>query len=161
MRLKEITLSFQIVEKLHWSELQNFMELFELVYRTALPATSILSDTQLVDESINPELVSEVQSQFRIAAINLHGLSSKKPWVPEEGKLEIRKISFNSPLEFIVYGVVPALVVSIIISGGKIDLAKGKFEVKSLGSGLKKLREAASLRLGNKKLVDSSKKKLK
>lgn len=45
------------------------------------------------------------------------------------------------------------LVVAVIISGGEVDLSKGKFKVHSLGDGLKKLRDlfAGSAPRGPKK----------
>jgi len=58
--------------------------------------------------------------------------------------LVVRKISFESPLEITVCGVIVLLAVAVIFSGGKYKLGPLKVSLPPIGVGIKKLREALS-----------------
>jgi hypothetical protein len=63
---------------------------------------------------------------------------------PSDGRaspLVITKMQKLSPLTIWFEAVTSVLVAAVIISGGEVDLLKGKFKVHSLGDGLKKLRD--------------------
>lgn len=61
---------------------------------------------------------------------------------PTSFLLQLRKITFNSPLELLFYGFGPALLLALIVSGGKISTPLVKIELKPLGDGISKLRSA-------------------
>jgi len=61
-------------------------------------------------------------------------------------KLEIRRIQRNSPLEIVFCGSAAALVVAVIISGGRVEFGidKIKCHLPPLGKGISALRNALS-----------------
>lgn len=64
----------------------------------------------------------------------------------------IKKIHYGSPLEIFIYGLVSALTIAAILSGGKVNLkAPGfaaEFKLKPIGEGLIKLSEFFKKRRG-------------
>lgn len=60
----------------------------------------------------------------------------------DKDDLFVVRIHHESPLTFLVEGVLAALVMGVIISGGKADLKNLTFELKPLGEGIEKLRKA-------------------
>jgi hypothetical protein len=61
---------------------------------------------------------------------------------PESSQLMLSRISMESPISVWAQGVVTALVCAVILSGGSVDLLKGKYEVGPIGDGITKLRDA-------------------
>jgi|GEM_PF-3999656 len=62
-----------------------------------------------------------------------------------EQQLIITKVKKESPLEFWFMGVSSALVIAVVLSGGEVDLLKGKFKLPALGEGVRKLKQAFGL----------------
>lgn len=56
--------------------------------------------------------------------------------------LSVKGIELNSPLRVVFYGVIPAIAMAAILSGGKIETLAFKAELPPIGVGIKKLREA-------------------
>ena len=59
-----------------------------------------------------------------------------------EGELQVIRLKKESPFEIVLTGLLAALVLAVIISGGTVDVKGVKFRLQPLGDGLKKLREA-------------------
>lgn len=62
--------------------------------------------------------------------------------------LMTKSISRSSPWEFVLYGVLPAIVLAIIVSGGKLAIPGLRCEINALGDGIAKLKKA--LRISSK-----------
>jgi hypothetical protein len=77
---------------------------------------------------------------------SLWGLKPLKWFRDELGdeELVVTKVSKESPLTIWWEAVSTALVSAMIISGGEVDLVRGKFKLKSLGQGVKELKNALS-----------------
>lgn len=58
--------------------------------------------------------------------------------------LRITRISYNSPLEMALYGSAAAVLIAVIVAGGKIQLPGLKLELNPIGDGIKRIREALS-----------------
>jgi hypothetical protein len=61
-------------------------------------------------------------------------------------ELAFSRIKKDSPIEIMIIGVVSALTVAVILSGGEVEYKDLKFKINSLGSGIKSLREAFSIK---------------
>jgi hypothetical protein len=140
------TLSFEESEPTMSSqEFAYFLYLFRAAYGAAL---------QIVPwQGITPEMVAADPAQHsrRFYESILRGSfsgDSVDKWFSEdlgEAELLIRKINKESPL--IIWWdatIMTALVLAVILAGGEVDLAKGRFKLKSLGHAIKELREALS-----------------
>jgi hypothetical protein len=79
----------------------------------------------------------------------------------ENEELLFTKISKNSPLEIVTSSVIPALAVAVIISGGKVDLLKMRFELPPLGEGIRKLLEAFGFQVNKTQQIRNLRTRLK
>ena len=107
------------------------MALFDRTYAfgTSLPEGQVGVATR----SVNREFLLEELRRYS---------RTRNPSNNRESPLVITKIRKSSPLTIWFEAMATALVAAVIISGGEVDLIKGKFKVHSLGDGLKKLRDA-------------------
>ena len=118
----------------------HFLYLFRAAYarclKLDLPAEQLLPDIAWLRDTFSSSL-SHYSSPRQVAALFNADL--------EEDELEFPTISKASPLEFVCYGIVPALTAAAILSGGKIDLKFMKITLPPLGVGIRSLREALRL----------------
>jgi hypothetical protein len=117
-------------DALRADELAEFLALFDKTYALGIS----LPEGAFGVAGPSPDRISLV-AQFR-----RYG-RSRRPFSERASPLVIAKIRKSSPLTIWFEAVASVLVAAVIISGGEVDLLKGKFKVHSLGEGLKKLKE--------------------
>jgi len=72
---------------------------------------------------------------------------------------DIVKINYSSPLSFWAKGIITALVAATILSGGKAEVWGAKFEINSIGKGLRDMQEVISLRKSDEEFKERKKQK--
>ena len=124
-------------EPINALELADFLLHFRAAYVTALE----FADRGNITGKRLAKLVRDraaVEPALSIARISRKILSPNLD-------LEFTSISRQSPLKFVTYSVgisMVALSAAVILSGGKVNLREGTYEVPSLGSGVRELKEA-------------------
>jgi hypothetical protein len=77
-----------------------------------------------------------------------------------EYPLQIRRLSYASPLEVWLYGVSGALIGAAVLAGGEIDILRGKVRIgMSLGKAIGELRQAFSRKIEQPKPRTAPKKR--
>jgi hypothetical protein len=141
MKIDQLTLSFKDLKQIEIAELGHFLFLFRGAYAAALPI--VRSDTVrriLADsDSFQSRLVSTLHKLDVTAVDKLFSKNLGK------NASFTRSIVHRNPLEIILAGVASALVLAVILSGGRIniDLKSGKIEadLPPIADGIQKLRE--------------------
>jgi hypothetical protein len=118
-------------DPLRTDEFAEFLALFDKTYAFALSLPEGSSERFSAPVAREP-LVEELMRHSQA-----HEDSNER-----ESQLVIAKIRKSSPLTLWFEAMATAMVAAVIISGGEVDLMRGKFKIHSLGEGLKKLREA-------------------
>ena len=119
-------------------ELAHFLHLFRATYSHAL---SIGAAPEEIAQ--NPGHFTEIFSK----GLSLDDAARFELFLTDHGdeELRINRIVKTSPLEIAFIGVLTALTLAVIFSGGKVELKNLKdlkFTLPPLGSGIKSLREA-------------------
>lgn len=133
-------LEFEIGEegRMTWGDLTQFMRLFRAWYLVAaerLPAD--VTPEYLVD---NFDQIFDEVCQGGLTEDHLLELADKE--IPHFDDLAITRISKESPLFIWVLCLLTAATFAAILSGGEVDLSKGRFKLNPLGVGIDKLRDA-------------------
>lgn len=135
----EYKLCFQTFErKITMTEFSNYFYLFRATY--ALCCEYIdehnykLEDILVLGDSIHEDIRSKMGKAR--ASYNYF----KKDL--GENEIFLTKIHHESPFNFYVVAWITALVLAVILSGGKVKIKEYEFQLNPLGDGIKKLREA-------------------
>ena len=139
MRMREPgEIEFIFTEKgdVRWGELTEFMHLFRGWYLFAaerfgadVSPESLVQNLEEVLDVVDEEELEEVF--FRLDREDVH-----------EKDLQITRINKESPLIIWALGILTAATFAAILSGGEVDISRGRFKLKPLGEGIKKLRSA-------------------
>lgn len=138
MRTKAFKLEFPDHKFVDATDLAHFLFLFRGAYASC---SSILTDRDLRRHS-SEEFETLIREHLRrlnvvdIDALFTRGLGRKT--------LVVRKLSFGSPLEIAVTGVIVLLAVAVTLSGGKFKLGPLQVTLPPIGEGIKRLRQALS-----------------
>jgi hypothetical protein len=120
-------------------ELTDFLYHFRAVYAAALNLTAQApASSQTRQDDL--DLVKQLRSD--IGAIDWKGISDLAHEDLGDQDLGIIDIRRQNPLTIVFDGVVVALTVAVIISGGKLNLGPLKVQLPPLGKGLQELRAA-------------------
>jgi hypothetical protein len=126
-------------------ELAHFLYLFRAAYGAAfqnLPWDGVTAEMVLADpRRYHMELL-------KYTAGNVLYLDECFNADLGERELFVTKINKESPLMIWWTGVMTVLVFAVILSGGEVDLPRGKFKLRSLGKGIKDLLDAFGLTHG-------------
>jgi hypothetical protein len=112
----------------------EFVSLFNRAYSVGLAFPDGGEASLAPDGSIRDSRILDIDTLKRVPA------SSSVQENPETS-LVIVRLRKSSPLTFWVEATKVALALAVVISGGEVDLSKGKFKVHALGDGLKELKE--------------------
>ena len=121
------------------NQLANFLYYFRAAYFVAVDRFGNVP----VDQLRGHELYFRSEMQKAIA----ESLNRRKVWELcfadlGDNELLVNAISRNSPYKILSMGLITALVLAVIVSGGEVDLYNGKFVLNPLGEGIAALRDA-------------------
>jgi hypothetical protein len=125
----------------------DFLFLFQAVY---LAAYQSAGDT--IDENPSEYVAgAPLNEAIHVTREYLRGLSTSHinklfELREDENRLIVERISYQSPLEFVLRGSILALTVAVILSGGEAGIGPLQFECKPVGEGIGALRQALSPR---------------
>ncbi|MFZ3409034.1 Bro-N domain-containing protein [Vibrio chagasii] len=125
------------------TEFNNYLSKLDLVYRYVVvkvgcPTENITLDNEALEFALGiASQVSNSATHKELSDVSLVSL-------PDDQQLKLTDLRRHNPIELVFSGVSIALVVALIISGGKFELGltKLKIELPPLGDGIEKLLRA-------------------
>ena len=137
MEKEKYILEFEGEDKIPVNTFSNYLYHFRAIYSISY---DVLPETKRPEE--NFEQISDYIDKVKEYIKEQNGYIGRKYFFKKlDEDLIIYEMEKKSPLTITVGGCLVALVVAVIISGGEVNLSKGKFKLNPLGEGLKKLKE--------------------
>ncbi|WP_305908815.1 hypothetical protein Q9L42_008785 [Methylomarinum sp. Ch1-1] len=134
-------LSFPEEDPIKAKELSYYLYYFSAAYTVAVERYGDISLKKVLGDQ--EFYVNDFrQALFEAGTKSPHALRQLFFSDLSENELVVDEITRNSPLSFFGKGVVSAIVLSAIISGGKVEGFGVKVEMQPLGEGVKLLKEA-------------------
>ena len=129
-------------EPLDSLEFVSFLHLFRVAYVHSLDVVSTHTSAEVVEHK--PLFIDDFSKGFRVPDASKNGRKIFELFHTDLGAQELRFVTINksSPLEISCVGVVSALTLAVILSGGEVELGDFKFKLRPLGAGIKSLRTA-------------------
>jgi hypothetical protein len=136
MNFGSLTLTFADQEKIETSEFADFLYLFRGVYAASLHVFD--SSSESVDD---PKVLAGMVIRY-LKTVEVEEIESLFQRDLGQYGLLTERVHYHSPIELVVAGSILAITAAVILSGGTFEAWGVKAELRPIGEGIKKLREA-------------------